>query len=103
MKKVFVVSVFALFSTGLFAYPGKVQSSFKTPGQFVTGMTYDGKYLWIADRKADKQFCVNPADGKVIRSVSSPAYWPMGLAFDGKYLWNADVKGGIPLAEITTV
>ncbi len=99
MKKLITVIVLTGLSTILFAYPGKVQKSFNSPGQFVTGMTFDGKYLWIADRKADKLFCVNPADGKIIRSISSPAYWPMGLAFDGKYLWNADVKGGIPLAE----
>ncbi len=99
MKKIFLFFLLPFFTFKVWAYPGKVQKSFKFQGQFVTGMSFDGKNLWIADRKADKLFCVNPADGKVIRSISSPAYWPMGLAYDGKYLWNADVKGGIPLAE----
>lgn len=99
MKKLVFLIFSLLFANIIFAYPGKIQKSFKSPSQFVTGMTFDGTNLWVADRKEDKIFCISPIDGSIVRSISSPAYWPMGLAFDGKYLWNADVKGGIPLAE----
>ena len=105
MKKTFTgifvlfIASIILFPDLLLAYTGEVIQSFNTPGKFPTGMTFDGENLWLADRKADKLFCINPKNGKVIRSIPSPAYWPTGLAWDGEALWNADVKGGIPLSE----
>jgi transglutaminase-like putative cysteine protease/sugar lactone lactonase YvrE len=99
MKIISFIVLYLGISLIMTAYPGKIKKSFTTPGQFVTGITYDGTNLWIADRKADKLFCVDTKTGKILRSIASPAYWPMGLAYDGTYLWNADVKGGIPLAE----
>ena len=98
---IIVTFFFFLFLSPFFlsAYTGEVVKSFDTPGAYGTGLTFDGKYLWLADRKADKLFCINPANGEVVRSIPSPAYWPMGLTWDGKTLWNVDVKGGIPLAE----
>ena len=83
----------------LLAYTGEIVKSFDTPGSFTTGLTYDGEYIWLADRKADLIYCIDPANGKVLRSIKSPAYWPTGLAWDGEALWNADIRGGIPLAE----
>ncbi|MBN2364563.1 MAG: transglutaminase [Calditrichaeota bacterium] len=74
------------------AYPGKVVKGFQAPAAHITGMTFDGKNLWIADHQEDLLFCVNPENGNVIRSVSSPGFWPMGLAWDGSYLWNIDAK-----------
>ncbi len=75
---------------GLRAYPGKVVKEFPAPYKFSTGLTFDGKYLWVADYKADKLVCVNPENGQVVRQIPSPGFWPMGLAWDGQYLWNAD-------------
>ncbi|MFH2142385.1 MAG: transglutaminase domain-containing protein [Bacteroidota bacterium] len=91
-----IISIF-LFSANLLSV--KLVKSFSTPGIFPTGATYDGKNIWISDRKDDKIFCMNPENGEIIRYIESPAYWPMGLAWDGKNLWNIDIKGGIPLAE----
>ena len=82
-----------------FAYTGEIIQSFDTPAQYPTGLTYNGKNLILADRKADKLFYINPKNGKVIKTLSSPGYWPMGMAWDGKTVWNVDIKGGIPLAE----
>ncbi|MBU0765524.1 MAG: PQQ-binding-like beta-propeller repeat protein [Bacteroidetes bacterium] len=93
-----ILSVVSLPFFGL-AYTGEVLESYDTPGQFPTGLTFDGKYIWLADRKDDKLYAIDPADGQTVKSLPSPGYWPTGLAWDGKYLWNADVKGGIPLAE----
>ncbi|MBI4947379.1 MAG: transglutaminase [Bacteroidetes bacterium] len=93
------IIVFTCFPVLTFAYTGEVVKSFNTPGAHPTGLTFDGKYLWLADRKTDKLYCIDTASGKVIREIPSPAYWPTGLAWDGTNLWNADVKGGIPLAE----
>ncbi len=104
MKKqlyiLFLLTLFLLANANkTLSYPGKVLSSFSTPGTFPTGLTFDGKNLWLADRMEDKLFCINKETGEIIRTIKSPAYWPMGLAWDGEFLWNADVKGGIPLAE----
>lgn len=101
MKKVLLIT-FAIFLSGpqfLFSYPGEIIKSFVSPGSVPTGMTFDGKNLWIADRKAKKIFCIDPKNGEVIRSIPSPGYWPMGLTWDGEALWNSDVKGGIALSE----
>lgn len=100
MKKLLLLLVLLFVMNGLsYSYTGEIIQSFPTPGDFPTGMTYDGKYLWLADRKAEMLFCIDPADGQVIGEIPAPGYWPMGLAWDGEALWNADVKGGLPLSE----
>jgi len=102
--RIFITSAFILLiaafnNTYSYAWTGEIISSYNLPGKFPTGLTYDGKNIWLADRMLDQLFCIDPTNGKVILSIKSPAYWPTGLAWDGKNLWNADVKGGIPLAE----
>ncbi|MFA5783120.1 MAG: PQQ-binding-like beta-propeller repeat protein, partial [Bacteroidales bacterium] len=47
----------------LLAYTGEIVKSFDTPGSFTTGLTYDGEYIWLADRKADLIYCIDPANG----------------------------------------
>ncbi|GAB4371945.1 MAG: hypothetical protein Kow0042_14990 [Calditrichia bacterium] len=75
-----------------YAYPGKVVRDIPAPGKFASGLTFDGKNLWVADYQADKLFCVDPVSGKIIRQIPSPGFWPMGLAWDGNNLWNIDAK-----------
>ncbi len=74
------------------AFPGKVVGRFAAPYSHSTGLTFDGKNLWVADHKADKLVCIDPRTGKKIREIPSPGFWPMGLAWDGQNLWNIDVK-----------
>lgn len=94
MKKIFsLLIVFVVCNTYLLAYTGEIINSINTPGKFPTGICFDGKNLWVADRETDKIYYINPDDGKIIREIESPAYWPMGLAWDGQYLWNADFRG----------
>jgi hypothetical protein len=88
-----------LMPLAIHAYPGEVLKVFDTPGQFPTGLAFDGKNIWMADRKAQILYCIDAADGSVLRALPSPAYWPSGLAWDGEALWCADVKGGLPLQE----
>ncbi len=95
MKKLFSVMMFVLFLFNmLWAYTGEVVKEFDTPGSCPTGLAFDGKNLWLADRKADKLFCIDPKNGRVLRYIDSPAYWPMGLCWDSEALWNADWKEG---------
>jgi transglutaminase-like putative cysteine protease/streptogramin lyase len=98
MKK--LITLFTLLIPFLvYSYTGEIIKSFDIPGNYPTGLTFDGTNLWLADYKADKLFCIDPSTGKVLRSIPSPAYWPEGLTWDGEALWNADIKGGIPLSE----
>jgi transglutaminase-like putative cysteine protease/sugar lactone lactonase YvrE len=90
---------FLLQSFILSAYPGQVLKSFPLPGQYGTGIAFDGKNIWFADRKTDLLYCINPADGTVIRTLQSPGYWPLALAWDGTSLWNSDLKGGTDISE----
>lgn len=99
MKTLVLISSLLVASLAVRAYTGEIVKSFGTPGSFTTGMTFDGKNIWITDNKTDLIYCINPADGKVIRTLKSPGYWPTGLAWDGKNIWAADIKGGIPKSE----
>jgi DNA-binding beta-propeller fold protein YncE len=101
MNKFFIIffSLLFVFPTLISGFTGEIVQSFDIPGIYPTGLTFDGKYLWLADRKADEIYSINKENGQVVRSIPAPAYWPMGLTWDGKALWNVDVKGGIPLAE----
>jgi len=91
--------VFLIFNLTVFAQTGKIIKEFSTPGNYPTGICFDGENLWQADRETDKIYCINPETGKLIRQIESPAYWPMGLAWDGKYLWNADYRGRTDKSE----
>ena len=72
------------------AAPGDVQRSIPTPGRTPTGLTYDGKSLWVADRLADTLYALNPATGEVRQQMPSPGFIPRGLAWDGSHLWCVD-------------
>jgi len=94
MKKyLLLLSLTLLLCLPVYAYTGEVSSSFDTPGNYPTGLCFDGKNVWLADRGTDKLYYINVETGKVIRKIESPSYWPMGLAWDGEYLWNADYRG----------
>ena len=95
MKRVIFLFLTLVYTSSSFAYPGKVVKMFSTPGHFSTGLTFDGKYLWIADRKDDLVYQVNTETGKVVKTLKAPGYWIKGLAWDGRYLWASDDRGGI--------
>ena len=89
-RAVFFLVVIVFFTQPLVAKPGDVVSKIPSPGPCPTGMTFDGKHLWVADRKADQLYRVDPKDGAILSQIPSPGFWPMGLAWDGRYLWNVD-------------
>ena len=92
------------------AAPGDIITDFPTPGKCPTGLAFDGKYIWLADRLTDSLYAVKPSSGKVKKSLPAPGFAPAGLAWDGKYLWcigyeenriyQLDVKSGITLKSI---
>jgi hypothetical protein len=74
------------------ASPGDVLIILPAPGDCPTGLTYDGKDLWVADDFQDKIYKVDPCTGLVISSFASPGPEPSGLAWDGNCLWSADLS-----------
>ncbi len=100
MKKLIMAgSMFCAFSACVYAQTGSIIADFRTPGEFPTGLCFDGENLWLADRGTDKLHCIDPETGRTVRQIESPAYWPMGLAWDGKCLWNADYRGRTDKSE----
>ena len=91
MKR-FLLTVCFLFPFTLIASArvGDVLKIINTPGPLPTGLTFDGKYLWLADASTDKIYKINPESGEVVSNFDSPGFHPEGLAWDGKYLWHVD-------------
>ena len=92
LYKIYLLIIMMMTASVCSGYPGQILKQFKTPYPSPTGLTFDGKNLWIADHKADKLISISPLTGETIREIPSPGFWPMGLAWDGKYLWNIDGK-----------
>lgn len=93
MRKTIVficVSLLFILCPFVQAKVGDILKLIKTPGPCPTGLTFDGKNLWLADNFTDKIYQIDPESGKVIKSFDSPGHHPEGLAWDGKYLWHID-------------
>ncbi len=71
---------------------GTTITSFKAPNASGTGLVFDGKYLWSADRRKDELYMISPEHGNVINVLHAPGPFAYGLAWDGKYLWNVDYE-----------
>ncbi len=56
------------------AYPGKVTHHFPAPNKFSTGLTFDGKNLWVADHRMDSLTCINQNPGEGIFLIISPDF-----------------------------
>ncbi len=73
---------------------GDVINSFATPGSCPTGLTFDGKYLWMADRKTDSLYKIDSNTGRIKTARPAPGYQVEGLAVEGSYLWVLDIEEG---------
>jgi len=58
---------------------GDIILQIPAPGSCSIGLAFDGKYLWIAGRKADSLFQVERESGKVIKGIRTPGYYTTGL------------------------
>jgi len=74
------------------AVPGDVLSSVPAPCRTPTGLAFDGRLLWVADRLTDSLYAVSPADGRVVRTLAAPGFDVRGLAWDGAFLWCVDAE-----------
>lgn len=85
------------------ATPGDVLKETKIEFTHPTGIAWDGKSFWVADRKTDTFYRLDPATGKVGHSLESPGYFPSGLAWDGELLWSTDPgEGKIYATDVKT-
>jgi len=91
--------ILSTMNFAILAQTGKIQNEIKTRGSYPTGLCFDGKMLWQADRENDKLYRLDPQSGQLINEIESPAYWPMGMAWDGKFLWVADFRGRTDKSE----
>jgi len=59
------------------------------------GITFDGTYIWVANRGDDTVTKLRTSDGALIGTYNAGnmdtlGYAPGGIAFDGEYIWVAN-------------
>lgn len=93
-KKFITGFLVILLITGIIGFSnaqiGSAKKTFKTPGTHPTGMTFDGKHIWLADNMTYKIYGIDPGSGKVVKTMDAPGTDPVGLAWDGSLLWCVD-------------
>jgi hypothetical protein len=74
-----------------------VNNLFSTLGTGASGITWDGKDIWIVVRGNTNQFViVDPTTGQTVRTMSSPAQdGPPDLDFDGTNIWLSSGEGTV--------
>ena len=106
MRRFFVVMIIGAVCTcapEVRATPGDIHRELSLSIRHATGVAWDGDHYWIADRKTDLLYEIDPASGAEIRSIESPGYFPSGLAWDGTYLWSTDpTEGKIFATDVST-
>jgi hypothetical protein len=70
---------------------GSVVSSFPKPGNYVSGISWAGPYLWVSDEWTGGAIYQVTTSGSVVRSIFRPSQRPYGVAWDGRYVWYTDV------------
>ncbi|HEY3354928.1 MAG TPA: transglutaminase domain-containing protein [Polyangia bacterium] len=81
---------FLLGARATAAKPGDVVRSVASPARTPTGLAFDGRRLYVADRRTTTIYAVDPQSGAVAAQLQSPGWQPEGLAWDGQMLWAAD-------------
>lgn len=87
-----IVSLLILMSAGLSAEIGDIINSNPAPGQFPTGLTSDGKYLYTVDRQTDTLYQLDKKSAEIISSMPAPGYNISDLAYGGQNIWCLDVE-----------
>ena len=93
--KLTVLIICLIIIPNLQAGIGDTHNSLACPGNFPTGLTFDGQYLWNADRQTDSLYQIDPKSGKIINTINAPGYQIADLAFDGQMLWCLDIEEGL--------
>jgi transglutaminase-like putative cysteine protease len=88
--RLYVLIASMLISSAAAATPGDISKKTALPCRHATGVAWDGRNAWIADRKTDMFYRIDAETGAILDSMQSPGYFPSGLAWDGKLLWSSD-------------
>ncbi len=91
MRTLYYLMIVLIIPTAVTGEIGEVTSRIDSPSPCVTGIAFDGKTIWAADRKTDQIYQVDCSSGEIINSFRGPGYFMTGLAWDGEYLWVSDM------------
>jgi len=71
---------------------GRLIKSFALPSTGASGLTYDGRRLWLSDPVPDLIYQLSPVDGKILGSFDAPGGATRGLSWDPVlgHLWAVD-------------
>jgi hypothetical protein len=64
--------------------------SIKAPASTISGLAFDGKRLWCADRASRTLFALDAATGEVLKRLPLPGPHAAGLEWDDGFLWHVD-------------
>ena len=68
-----------------------ILSSFASPGDFPSGLAFDGTNLISCDYGGNRIYIHDGITSTILSSFSSPDNRPRGLAFDGTNLISCDI------------
>lgn len=96
--------IFGVLAFLFFRAPGfsgaatwKVTHAFNAPGAYlgrptVTGLTFDGRYLWHAGRWNQTIYKIDPKSGRVLKSFHTPVFYQEDLTIHRGRLYLADAN-----------
>ncbi len=76
-----------------FSDPLNIVAMIDAPGEFTTGLAFDGIYLWSADSGTKKIYKLSTA-GEVMADFDITGELPFGIAYDGTSLWYSEFVTG---------
>lgn len=76
------------------ALPGDVAATLPLPFDHPTGLAWTGERWWVADRRTDLFYEIDPVSGAVTAEIESPGWFPSGLAWHEGLLWSTDPGAG---------
>ncbi len=84
--------ILLLAPQSVLAAPGDVVAKFPAPSHHPTGLAFDGKSLWMADRLSGLLYEIDPNRAHVIRTLPAPSHHINALACGKGFLWVMDSR-----------
>jgi sugar lactone lactonase YvrE len=90
-----LLSSLIIITQSVIAAPGDTLHAINAARPNPQGLTFDGEYLWQADRRTDEIYQIDPTGGTILKTLPAPGYTPCGLTWDGNLLWCVDAGDGL--------
>jgi hypothetical protein len=102
MKKILLSALLFLVCVP-FLYSQAIIDSIAAPGPGITGLAWDGAFLWVSSTRRDSIFQVDPANGTIISGIAFAIEDDYGgLAWDeDSSLWIANRDSIFQLDPVT--